>query len=306
MKKVIVIFGPTGIGKTSLSIEVAKKLDGEIISADSMQIYKDMNIGTAKITKNEMQNIPHHMLNIVSPKEEYSVGEYVKDVKKIIGEIFSRKKTPIIVGGTGLYINGLINNYEFENAPKNEEIRSKYINIAEEKGKDFIYNLLKKENPIRAEQIHPNDVKRVIRALEITEIKKISDEKHSPKKEKDSLDYEYIVFGLNMDKEKLYSRINARVDEMFEEGLMQEVENLLESGVKKENQSMQGIGYQEVIEGLENNLNEKEIKDLIKQHTRNYAKRQLTFMRKIKNLEWLDVNNNTKTEIFKKIKAKNN
>lgn len=313
MKKVIIIFGPTGVGKTNLSIDLAKELNGEIVSADSMQIYKEMDIGTAKVTKKEQQDIQHHMLDIISPDEEYSVEKYVKETKKVIEEIISRGKTPIIVGGTGLYINALTNNYDFHATAKDEQIREKYNKITEEKGSEFIYELLKKEDPIRASQLHPNDVKRVIRALEIIETNKNKLANNYPLIKKESnkclkndeinkKDYEFLIFGLNMDREKLYERINLRVEKMFSEGLVNEVKSLLKTGVKKESQSMQGIGYKEIIEGWEQNLTEDQIKDLIKQRTRNYAKRQLTFMRSIKALIWLDIDENIKNQILKIVK----
>lgn len=312
MNKVIVIFGPTGVGKTDLSIQLAKKLNGEIISADSMQIYKGMDIGTAKITKEEMQGVSHHMIDIVSPNEEYSVGQYVKEVKQKITEILSRGKIPIICGGTGLYINALVNEYDFNNTEKDEKIREKYQKIAEENGKEFVYELLKKQDPIRASQLHPNDLKRVIRALEIIEINKNKLENNSKmiknaekikKNDKNNeINYEYLIFGLDMPREKLYERINFRVEKMFTEGLIKEVKSLLKLGLDKNCQAMQGIGYKEIINGLENNQSEEQIKELIKQRTRNYAKRQLTFMRGIKKLIWIKAGENTKNEILKRIK----
>jgi tRNA dimethylallyltransferase len=302
MNKVIIIFGPTGVGKTKLSLELAKELNGEIISADSMQIYKKMDIGTAKILKNEMQGFSHYLLDIVEPTQQYSVGEYVKEANKIISDIISRNKTPIIVGGTGLYINALTNNYDFHEAAKDEQIRKKYKQLAEEKGKEFVYNLLKEKNLIRASQLHPNDVKRVVRALEIIEINENKDQNNKKTSKKQENNYDFLLFGLNMEREQLYENINLRVEKMFEEGLIKEVKDLLKSGLKKEDQSMQGIGYKEVIEGLEKNQPEKEIKEEIKKRTRNYAKRQLTFMRGMKNLIWIEAGQTAKNEILKSIK----
>ncbi len=302
MKNVLVIFGPTGVGKTKLSIELAKELNGEIISADSMQIYKNMDIGTAKVTKEEMQDISHHMLDIVSPNDEYSVGQYVVETKKKIKEIFSNGKIPIIVGGTGLYINSLINEYDFCQAPKDDAIREKYKKMAEEKGKEFVYNLLQKEDSVRASQLHPNDVKRVIRALEIIEINKNKPKNNQNVVQKDKNEFEYTVFGINMDREELYNNINVRVEKMFDDGLVKEVKSLLDSGVDKNSQAMQGIGYKEIIQGLEKGQSIEEIKEEIKKRTRNYAKRQLTFMRGMKNLIWIDAGKNAKKDILEKIK----
>lgn len=286
MKKVIVIFGPTGIGKSKTAIELAKKLGGEIISCDSMQVYKKMDIGTAKIKPEQMCGIKHHLLDVADPNEEFSVGKYSMLAKEKIKEIFERKKVPIMVGGTGLYINALKNNFDFGNAEKNEEIRKKYEKILNEKGKDFLFDVLKEKNPVRGEKIEKNDTKRVIRALEIEENKK-----ESEKQQPDC--YEYIIFGLNADREKIYENINKRTEVMFDEGLVEEVKNLIESGVKPDAQSMQGIGYKEVILGLKNGNSMTEIKELIKQKTRNYAKRQLTFMRGMSDLIWIDADHAT-------------
>lgn len=305
MKKinVIIIFGPTGVGKTKLSLELAKELNGEIISADSMQIYKKMNIGTAKITENEMQGIPHHLVDFKEPNKEYSVGDFVENAREKIEEIISRNKVPIIAGGTGLYIRALVEDYDFHNVLKDEKIRNKYQKLAEEKCNEYVYEILKSKDAEWASRLHPNNIKRVIRALEIIEInqqksqqneKLLNEESSGTKNNK----INYLIFGLNMPRGKLYERINLRVDKMFDEGLLQEVKSLLKSGLKKENQSMQGIGYKEVIEGLEKNLTEEEIKDLIKQHTRNYAKRQFTFMRGMKNLIWVEAGENAKKEII--------
>lgn len=286
MEKVIVIFGPTGIGKSKTAIELAKRLGGEIISCDSMQVYRKMDIGTAKIKPEQMCGIKHHLLDVADPNEEFSVGKYSMLAKEKIKEIFERKNVPIIVGGTGLYINALKNNFDFGNAEKNDEIRKKYEKILNEKGKDFLVNVLKEKNPARAEKIEKNDTKRVIRALEIEE-----NRKESEKQQADC--YEYITFGLNADREKIYDNINKRTEIMFDEGLVEEVKNLIDSGVKTDAQSMQGIGYKEVIMGLKNGNSMAEIKELIKQKTRNYAKRQLTFMRGMSDLIWIDADHAT-------------
>lgn len=281
MEKVIVIFGPTGIGKSKTAVNLAKELNGEIISCDSMQIYKGLDVGTAKISCDEMDGIKHHLIDIIEPSDQFSVGDYVVLAREKIKDIISRKKVPIIVGGTGLYINALKNNFDFGNAGKSDEIRKKYEIVLKEKGKDFLYNLLKEKNPSRAEKIEKNDTKRVIRALEIEENKKeIVNEKED--------NYQYIIFGLSAEREKIYDNINKRTEKMFNDGLIEEVKKLMDSGVKKDAQSMQGIGYKEVISGLENGNSIDEIKELIKRKTRNYAKRQLTFMRGMKDLIWVD------------------
>lgn len=281
-RTVIVILGPTGSGKSKLSISLAKKLGGEIVSCDSMQIYRRMDIGTAKISKKEMENIPHHMIDIVEPNEEFSVGEYVKQAKKIIAEIFERNKVPIVVGGTGLYVKALTQNYDFGNTEKNLEIREKYKKILKEKGNEFLFNILNEKDPEIAKKIHVNDTKKIIRALEKIENKK------NLEKDLEIQDWKYLIFGLNLPREELYRRINLRTEKMFEEGLEKEVSNLIESGVSPRAQSMEGIGYKQVIYAKENNLTREELIGLVQQKTRNYAKRQLTFMRGIENLIWVD------------------
>ncbi len=281
-RTVIVILGPTGSGKSKLSISLAKKIGGEIVSCDSMQIYRRMDIGTAKISKKEMENIPHHMIDIVEPNEEFSVGEYVKQAKKIIAEIFERNKVPIVVGGTGLYVKALTQNYDFGNTEKNLEIREKYKKILKEKGNEFLFNILNEKNPEIAKKIHVNDTKKIIRALEKIENKKNSE------KILEIQDWEYLIFGLNLPREELYQKINLRTEKMFEDGLENEVSNLIESGVSPSAQSMEGIGYKQVIYAKENNLTREELIGLVQQKTRNYAKRQLTFMRGIENLIWVD------------------
>lgn len=281
-RTVIVILGPTGSGKSKLSISLAKKLGGEIVSCDSMQIYRGMDIGTAKISKNEMEIIPHHMIDIVEPNEEFSVGEYVKQAKKIIAEIFERNAVPIVVGGTGLYVKALAQNYDFGFAEKNLEIREKYKKILEEKGNEFLFNILIEKDPEIAKKIHLNDTKKIIRALEKIENKK------NLEKDLEIQDWKYLIFGLNLPREELYKRINLRTEKMFEDGLENEVSNLIESGVSLRAQSMEGIGYKQVIYAKENNLTREELIGLVQQKTRNYAKRQLTFMRGIENLIWVD------------------
>ena len=281
-RTVIVILGPTGSGKSKLSISLAKKIGGEIVSCDSMQIYRRMDIGTAKISKKEMENIPHHMIDIVQPNEEFSVGEYVKRAKKIIAEIFERNAVPIVVGGTGLYVKALTQNYDFGNTEKNLEIREKYKKILKEKGNEFLFNILNEKNPEIAKKIHVNDTKKIIRALEKIENKK------ALKKDEEIQNWRYLIFGLNMPREELYQKINLRTEKMFEEGLEKEVYNLIKSGVSPSAQCMEGIGYKQVVFAKENNLERKELIGLVQQKTRNYAKRQLTFMRGIENLIWVD------------------
>ena len=285
--KVIVICGPTASGKTALSIELAKKIIGEIISCDSMQIYKDMNIGTAKVTEEEMQGIKHYMIDFVSPDERYSVADYKNDAEKIIEIIINKGKTPIIVGGTGLYVDSLIYNIEYPKINLDEDYRQKLEKEVEEKGLKYLYDVAKKIDEQAVQKISINDKKRIMRVLEIyhaTGKTKTEQEVESRKKE---VKYDYKIFAINMDREKLYQRINLRVDKMIENGLIEEVENLQ----KQYNHfptAMQGLGYKEVVEYLQNEITKDEMIEKIKQETRRYAKRQLTWFRKNKQTIWID------------------
>ena len=285
--KVIVICGPTASGKTALSIELAKKIDGEIISADSMQIYKDMNIGTAKPTAQEMQGIKHYLLDFISPEERYSVADYKIDAKKAIKEIIEKGKTPIIVGGTGLYVDSLIYEIEYPNIEFDENYRKELEEQVKKEGLDKLYEKAKQIDPQAIEKISRNDAKRILRILEIyhaTGKTKTQQEIESRKKE---VEYDYKVFALNWDREKLYQRINKRVDIMIEQGLIKEVKEIS----KKYNKfptAMQGLGYKEVVDYLEGNCTKEEMIEKIKKETRHYAKRQLTWFRKNKQTIWLN------------------
>ena len=289
MKKqeVIVICGPTASGKTALSIELAKKINGEIISADSMQIYKEMNIGSAKPTKDEMQGIKHYLLDYIEPDKRYSVAEYQKEAKKKIKEILNKGKVPIVVGGTGLYINSIIYEINYNNISIDGEYRKRLEEIAKEKGLDTLYNQACEIDPEAMKKISSKDQKRILRVLEIyheTGKTKTEQEEESRKKE---LEYKYNVFGITMDRTILYDRINKRVDEMIEKGLIKEVENMLEK-YQEFPTSMQGLGYKEVKEYLEKKISKEEMIEKIKRETRRYAKRQLTWFRKNKETIWLD------------------
>ena len=285
--EVYVIGGPTASGKSKLAVELAKKINGEIISADSMQIYKEMNIGTAKITKEEMQGIKHYLIDIVSPNERYSVSNFKNDAELAIEEILKKGKTPIIVGGTGLYIDSLIYGIEFQDEEIDTEYREKLNKIAENEGLEKLYNKAKEIDPEAMKKISINDKKRIIRVLEIyhkTGKTKTKQEIESRKKE---LKYNFKVFAIDMDREKLYSRIEKRVDMMVDEGLIGELKGTLE----KYNQfptAMQGLGYKETVEYLQNKISKEEMIEKIKKETRHYAKRQLTWFRKNKTTIWLD------------------
>lgn len=295
-EKVVVICGPTASGKTALSIELAKKINGEIVSCDSMQIYKEMDIGTAKTTKEEMQGIKHYMLDIISPEERYSVADYKKEAKNAIREIIKKGKTPIVVGGTGLYVDSLIYEIEYPNIEFDEEYRKKLEIQVEKEGLENLYEQAKKIDPEAIKKISQNDKKRIIRILEIyhaTGYNKTEQERKSREKEPE---FDYKVYGLNMPREKLYKRIDLRVDIMIKQGLIEEVEKIY----KKYSEfptAMQGLGYKEVVEYLNNNLTKEEMIEKIKQETRRYAKRQMTWFRKNKQTIWLNTENTVQNNL---------
>lgn len=278
--KILVLAGPTAVGKTALSIELAKKLNDEIISTDSMQIYKYMDIGSAKITTEEMDGIKHHMIDVTTPDKPFSVVDFKNMAQPIIDDLLSKDKLPILTGGTGLYINALTCNMNFTDATNDEAYRLELEELAKEHGDIYIHNMLKDIDPVSYESIHPNNRKRVIRALEVYKVtnKPFSSFNAGEDFYKSKYDVHYYV--LNMDREKLYQRINKRVDIMFEKGLLNECIKLKENGYNSLMQAMQGIGYKEVLMYLENSISLEEATEMIKQGSRNYAKRQLTWFRK--------------------------
>ena len=285
--KVIVICGPTASGKTALSIELAKKINGEIVSCDSMQIYKDMTIGTAKPEEEEKQGIKHYVMDFVSPDQRYSVADFKKDATLAIEEILNKNKTPIVVGGTGLYVDSLIYGIEYNDIKFDEEYRKELEQRVEKEGLESLYEEAKKIDSEAIKKISQNDKKRIMRILEIykaTGKTKTEQEKESRKNE---VKYDYKVFAINMEREILYERINKRVDIMIDRGLIEEVKKLK----NKYNQfptAMQGLGYKEVVKYLKNEYTKEEMIDTIKQETRRYAKRQLTWFRKNKNTIWIN------------------
>lgn len=285
--KVIVICGPTASGKTKLSIELAKKIHGEIVSCDSMQIYKDMNIGTAKVTEEETEGIKHYLVDFVSPEQRYSVADYKKDAEKAIEEILKKEKTPIVVGGTGLYVDSLINNIKYQEVNLDTKYRSELERLAIDKGLDYLYEEASKIDPEAIKGISRNDKKRIIRILEIYHETGKTKTQQEIESRKEEVPYNYIVFAIDMDREKLYERINKRVDIMIEQGLIQEVDNILKK-YKEFPTSMQGLGYKEVVEYLRGDVTREEMIDIIKSDTRKYAKRQLTWFRRYKNIKWLN------------------
>ena len=287
--KIIVIVGPTAVGKTYVSVELAKKLSTEIISADSMQIYKQMDIGTAKVSKDEMHGISHHMIDIVNPDESYSVSDFKEDSEKIIDNMILNNHIPIIVGGSGLYVNSLIYDLDFGKAKSDEKLRDYYTYYHREHGEDALYDKLQKIDPESALKIHKNNVKRVIRALEVYDItgSKFSELNTDIRKQRNK--YECIFVGLSMDRKTLYERINQRVDKMISDGLIEEVKKLLDKGYHKDLVSMQGIGYKEIIDYLEGSLSFEEAINILKRNTRRFAKRQYTWFLRDENVKWFDI-----------------
>lgn len=288
MKDLLIIAGPTAVGKTKISIEVAKKLNGEIISADSMQIYKHMNIGSAKIKAEEMQGISHYMIDIIEPSDNFSAAEFKKSAEIYINDISNRGKLPIIAGGTGLYINSLICNYDFTEADKDEEYRNELYELAEIKGKEYLHELLKEVDIDSYKKLFPNDLKRVIRALEVYKLTGKTIGKYNSNKLLHKIPYNIFYFVLNMERSKLYDRINNRVDIMIKEGLIDEVKKLSKIGCTSDMQSMKGIGYKELLNYLDGNISLDEAVQMIKQGSRNYAKRQLTWFRKDDRVDWIN------------------
>ena len=286
--KVIVICGPTASGKTALSIELAKKINGEIISSDSMQIYKDMNIGTAKPTIEEMQGIKHYLVDFVTPDKRYSVADFKRDAESAIKEILNRGKIPIVVGGTGLYVDSLIFGIEYQDIKLDEEYRKELEEIAsQDGGLERLYNRAKKIDSLAIEKISSNDKKRIIRILEIYKATGKTKTEQEQESRKNGVKYDYKVFAINIEREKLYDRINKRVDIMIQQGLIEEVKKLLQ----KYNEfptAMQGLGYKEVVEYLENKCTKEEMIEKIKMETRRYAKRQITWFKKNKQTIWID------------------
>lgn len=283
MKKLLVICGATASGKTSLAVECAKRLNGEVISCDALLVYRGLNIGTAKPTREEMGGIEHHLIDVADPTDGFTVHDFERLALDAVADISARGKVPVLCGGTGFYLNAVLFQSGFGNAAADEGVRAKYNAIAAEKGKEYLHGLLQEVDAESAAILHPNDVKRVVRALEIYEL--------TGKKKSDQQDgrvprFPYEAFAFDYPREVLYERIDRRAAQMFEEGLLEEVRGLLAS-VPENAQCMQAIGYKEVVEGLKNGDNQSTMCDIVQKNTRNYAKRQLTFFKKLPNLHWL-------------------
>ncbi|MBE7052821.1 MAG: tRNA (adenosine(37)-N6)-dimethylallyltransferase MiaA [Ruminococcaceae bacterium] len=299
---VIVIVGPTGVGKTETSIKIAKEFDGEIVSADSMQIYKKMDIGTAKITKDETDGVPHHMIDILDIDKTYSAAAYKKDATRIIDDIIKRGKTPVVAGGTGLYVDSLFSDFEFGASFKDEKIREKYNQIAKEKGNEYLHALLEKVDKKSAESIHFNNVKRVIRALEIYEMTGKTVSENNSQIKKTSSKYNPIMIGLTRERQKLYDRIDARVDKMIDDGLFKEVLSLYKGDTPFSETALSAIGYKEVIYYIKGLCTFDEMVHILKRESRHYAKRQLTWFKRNKDIKWFDLNDDNICDIINYIK----
>lgn len=280
--KALFILGPTAVGKTDISIKIAKRFNGEIISCDSVQIFKGLDIGSAKIRKKEMQNVTHHLIDIKEPEEEFTAYDYACAIKEKITQISQKGKLPIICGGTSLYVKSVILNYNFGGAQKDDRKRAELESILEKEGLEALVKMLEKHAPEEAAKIDLKNPVRVIRALEIA---LNNGEKKSSKSNLDTL-----IFAIVRDRQLLYDRINMRVDIMLKEGLVDEVRKLKERGLTKEHQSMKAIGYKEVLEYLDGDVSYEKMVENIKQHSRNYAKRQLTFLRGMENVNYVDSN----------------
>jgi len=285
LNKLAAIVGPTAVGKTRIAIEVAKRLNAEIISCDSMQIYRGLDIGTAKATPEEQNGIVHHLIDVVDPDEDYSVARFQEQAKSIIQELNQKKRLPLLVGGTGLYYQALVDDYTFYPLESHQKIRRQWNNLIKEKGLDYAYNYLQSIDPQYASTISLNDQKRIVRAIEVYQL---TGQPFSALQTKSQHAYQLAVVGLYLEREQLYQRINLRVEQMLDSGLIKEVTLLRDKGYNLNHNSMQALGYKQVFSYLEGFLSEEEMLDEIKRETRRYAKRQLTWFRKDPRIHWIN------------------
>ncbi|GGH41375.1 tRNA dimethylallyltransferase [Paenibacillus silvae] len=286
--KLLVLVGPTAVGKTRLSIELAQAFNCEIISGDSMQVYREMDIGTAKITPEEMKGIPHHLIDIHEPEYPYSVAEFQESCTRLIPEIHGRGKLPFIVGGTGLYVESVCYGFQFSDSGSDEAFREEQFSYAQQHGAQALHDRLREVDTASAERLHPNDQRRIVRALEIFHLtgEKWSEQLAVQKKESP---YDLLIVGLTMDRQKLYARVEERIDLMIEQGLVHEVKALLERGVARGHISMQGLGYKEIAAYLQDEVSWEAAVEWLKRDTRRFAKRQLSWFRHMKDIQWVDV-----------------
>ena len=293
--RILVIAGPTASGKSALAMKLAESLEGEIISCDSMQVYRGMDIGSAKPTAEEQARNPHHLIDVADPKEEFSAAKYAGMAREAIGDIAGRGKLPVVCGGTGLYLNGILYEMDFGDGPKDSRLRGTLERRAEEEGGEALHRELAQRDPDAAARIHPNNVKKIIRALERLELGEERVQEFQDIR-KENPDIDPVLIGLTMDRSVLYGRIDRRVDVMMERGLLEEVRRLTASGLTAEDISMQGIGYKELIAFLSGETALDEAVDQIKKNTRHYAKRQLTWFRRYPDMTWFDLTGVESTE----------
>lgn len=295
-QKIIVVVGPTAVGKTALSIKVAKEFNGEIISGDSMQVYREMDIGTAKVTEQEMAGIPHHLIDILDPADSFSVADFQKRVRESIREIAARNKAVIIAGGTGLYIQSVLYDYQFAEEERNVIYQQRIESEIETKGIEAVYERLKQIDPEQAEKIHLNNKRRLIRALEVYD--RTGKTMTEYQQDQNEMLYDAYIVGLDMDRAVLYDRINARVDQMVEDGLLEEVKKLLDNGYEH-TQSMRGIGYKELIPYYKGEISLEGALDLLKRNSRRFAKRQYTWFKNKMPVQWYSILPETKEKVFR-------
>ncbi len=300
-QRLIVILGPTAVGKTSLSVKLAKILQTEIVSGDSMLVYRGFDIGSAKPTVEERQGIPHHLIDIREPWEHYNVSDFKQEAEQLILKINEKGKIPLLVGGTGLYTKSLLEGYQFNETAGNEAYREYLQNLAETHGKAYVHEILEKIDAESAARLHENDFRRVIRALEVAELgeERISREKKLTNQ--NELVYDAYVIGLRRERQQLYERINLRVDSMMQNGLLKEVRTLLSQGITREMQAMKGIGYKEMAAALLGEISVQEAVESVQKSTRHFAKRQFTWYRKMPYIHWYDMDHMSENDVFFKI-----
>ncbi len=287
-KPLIILTGPTAVGKTKLSIALAKAVNGEIISADSMQVYKHMDIGTAKIMPEEMDGVPHHLVDVLSPMEDFNIVLFQQMAKKAMEEIYAKGKIPVLVGGTGFYIQAVLYDIDFTESEEDSPYREELWELSRKEGEEVLHNMLKECDPKAAQEIHMNNVKRVIRALEFYKTTGTKISEHNEEQRSKESPYEFLYLVLNQDRAVLYERIEKRIDIMVNQGLIEEVQKLKDMGCHKDMVSMKGLGYKEILAYLEGETTLEEAIEILKRDTRRFAKRQLTWFRREKEPVWID------------------
>ena len=300
-KPLIILTGPTAVGKTDLSIQLAKAVNGEIISADSMQVYKEMNIGSAKIQPEEMKGVSHYLVDEIEPEEEFNVVRFQTMAKNAMKTIYQKGKIPVIVGGTGFYIQALLYDIDFTDTTEDFDYRRELEQLAQEKGNEFLHEMLRKVDPKAAQEIHENNRKRVIRALEYYRDTGKQISKHNEQQRQNESPYQFAYFVLNRDRRELYRRIDQRVDQMMKQGLLEEVKRLKERGCTSNMVSMKGLGYKELLDYLNGMNSLEEAVRIIKRDTRHFAKRQLTWFKREKEVDWIELDGKTEQQVLEEI-----